>query len=67
MKEIAIERRHRDLAEVRSRIGKKNKHSFHVAVRTFGFDKDWDLVEDGEVVARGSDFGRLENFARRQE
>jgi len=66
-KEIVIERRHRDLSEVRSRIRKKDRHGFHIAVRTFEFDKDWDLIKDGEVIARASDIERLSNFARRQE
>ena len=66
-KEIHIERRHRDLANARSRVSKKNRFSLHTAIRTFRFDRDWDLIEDGEVVARCSDISRLEDFARRRQ
>jgi len=64
-KEIQIEHRHRDLAKARNRLPKKDRHGFHVTTRVvLKMDRDWDLVEDDEVIARSSDIGRLEEFAR---
>ena len=67
-KEILIEHRHRDLTATRNRLPKKDRHGFHRTTRVLlKLHQDFDLIEDGEVVARCSDIGRLEEFARRQE
>ena len=67
-KEILIERRHRDLTATRNRLPKKDRHGFHRTTRVLlKLHQDFDLIEDGEVVARCSDIGRLEEFIRRQE
>lgn len=60
-----IERRHRDLTETRNRLQKKDRQQFERTCIEFGFNRDWDLVEDGKVIARCSDKERLLEFARR--
>jgi len=66
--EILIERRHRDLTAARNRLPKKDRHGFHRTTRVMlGLHRDFDLVENGEVVARSSSIGRLEEFARQRE
>jgi len=61
-----VEIRRRDLSKVRSRLRNKDRHNFHLTCRLFGFEQDWDLIKDGEVIARCSDKSRLLDFIEGQ-
>ena len=62
-KEFEIKRR--DLSKYRTCLRKQDRHDFHLTMREFGFENDWDLIEDGKIIARCSDKKRLLKFARR--
>ena len=58
--------RRRQLPDYKRNLRRWDKQNFDITMHIFGYNKDWDLTIDGDLVARCTSRERLLRFAGRQ-